>query len=38
MTVIQPDIESFRKPVLATLPAKFESKWGKGLWERISAA
>ena len=38
MTVIQPDIENFRKPVLATLPAKFEAKWGKGLWERISAA
>ena len=37
MTVIQPDVESFRKPVLATLPAKFEAKWGKGLWERISA-
>ena len=38
MNVIQPDIESFRKPVLASLPAKFESKWGKGLWERIAAA
>jgi len=38
MTVIQPDVESFRKPVLASLPAKFETKWGKGLWERISAA
>jgi tripartite ATP-independent transporter DctP family solute receptor len=38
MTVIQPDVESFRKPVLASLPAKFESKWGKGLWERIAAA
>jgi tripartite ATP-independent transporter DctP family solute receptor len=37
MTVIQPDIESFRKPVLASLPPKFESKWGKGLWERIAA-
>jgi tripartite ATP-independent transporter DctP family solute receptor len=37
MTVIQPDIESFRKPVLATVPAKFESKWGKGLWERIAS-
>jgi TRAP-type transport system periplasmic protein len=37
MTVIQPDIESFRKPVLATVPAKFEAKWGKGLWERIAA-
>jgi len=38
MTVIQPDVESFRKPVLASVPAKFEAKWGKGLWERISAA
>lgn len=37
MTVIKPDLESFRKPVLASLPAKFESKWGKGLWDRISA-
>ena len=37
MTVIQPDVESFRKPVLASLPPKFESKWGKGLWERIAA-
>ena len=38
MTVIQPDLESFRKPVLASLPAKFEVKWGKGLWEKIAAA
>jgi tripartite ATP-independent transporter DctP family solute receptor len=38
MTPIQPDVESFRKPVLASLPAKFESKWGKGLWERIASA
>jgi len=38
MTVIQPDVESFRKPVFASLPAKFESKWGKGLWERIAAS
>lgn len=37
MTVIEPDLESFRKPVLAIVPAKFESKWGKGLWERIAA-
>ncbi len=37
MTVIQPDIETFRKPVLAAVPAKFEAKWGKGLWERIAA-
>ena len=37
MTVSTPDLESFRKPVLATLPAKFESKWGKGLWDRIQS-
>lgn len=32
------DTDSFRKPVLASVPAKFEAKWGKGLWDRISAA
>jgi tripartite ATP-independent transporter DctP family solute receptor len=37
MTVIDPDLESFRRPVLASVPAKFEAKWGKGLWERIAA-
>jgi TRAP-type transport system periplasmic protein len=37
MTVIEPDLESFRKPVLASVPAKFEAKWDKGLWERIVA-
>ncbi|MBI1777202.1 MAG: sialic acid TRAP transporter substrate-binding protein SiaP [Proteobacteria bacterium] len=37
MTVIEPDVESFKKPVLAKLPAMFEAKWGKGLWDRIRA-
>jgi TRAP-type transport system periplasmic protein len=37
MTVIHPDPDSFRRPVLAALPPKFEAKWGKGLWERIAA-
>jgi tripartite ATP-independent transporter DctP family solute receptor len=37
MTVIDPDVESFRKAVLAVLPAKFESKWGKGVWDRVAA-
>ena len=37
MTVIEPDVASFRKPVLASVPAKFEAKWGKGLWDRIQA-
>ncbi len=35
MTIIEPDLESFRKPVLAKVPAMFEAKWGKGLWDRI---
>ena len=37
MTVIEPDVEAFRKPVLATVPAKFEAKWGKGLWDKLQA-
>ena len=37
MTVIEPDLESFRKPVLATVPAKFEDKWGKGSWDKLAA-
>lgn len=35
MEVIQPDVETFRKPVLDTLPKMFEAKWGKGLFEKI---
>ncbi|HSC72342.1 MAG TPA: sialic acid TRAP transporter substrate-binding protein SiaP, partial [Candidatus Methylomirabilis sp.] len=35
MEVIQPDVESFRKPVLDTVPKMFEARWGKGLFERI---
>jgi TRAP-type C4-dicarboxylate transport system substrate-binding protein len=38
MTIVQPDLDSFRKPVLASVPPKFESRWGKGLWERIASA
>ena len=37
MNVVEPDLDSFRKPVLATVPQKFEEKWGKGLWEKIAA-
>jgi TRAP-type C4-dicarboxylate transport system substrate-binding protein len=37
MTVIEPDLESFRKPVLAQLPPKFEDKWGKGTWDKLLA-
>jgi tripartite ATP-independent transporter DctP family solute receptor len=37
MTVIEPDVESFRKPVLAKVPAQFEGKWGKGTWDKLLA-
>ncbi|MGL4974373.1 MAG: TRAP transporter substrate-binding protein DctP [Bosea sp. (in: a-proteobacteria)] len=37
MTVIEPDLDSFRKPVLADLPKRFEEKWGKGRWDAIQA-
>ena len=37
MIVIEPDIDSFRRPVLAKVPPMFEAKWGKGLWERLQA-
>jgi tripartite ATP-independent transporter DctP family solute receptor len=31
------DADSFRKPVLASVPGKFAAKWGEGLWGKISA-
>jgi tripartite ATP-independent transporter DctP family solute receptor len=37
MTVIEPDVESFRKPVLEKLPPMFEEKWGKGTWDALAA-
>ena len=37
MTVTEPDLESFRKPVLASVPKMFEAKWGKGFWDRLQA-
>jgi TRAP-type C4-dicarboxylate transport system substrate-binding protein len=37
MTVIEPNLESFRKPVLATVPKMFEDKWGKGQFEKLLA-
>ena len=37
MTVIEPDIELWRKPVLDTVPKKFEEKWGKGTFESLLA-
>lgn len=37
MTVIEPDIESFRRPVLDTVPQRFAERWGRGLWDRLQA-
>jgi len=35
MTVITPDANAFRAPVLAKVPKLFESKWGAGTFEAI---
>jgi TRAP-type transport system periplasmic protein len=37
MTVIEPDLEEWRKPVLAAVPAKFETRWGKGSFDAMLA-
>lgn len=37
MTVIEPDLELWRKPVLETVPAKFEERWGKGSFDSLVA-
>ena len=37
MTVITPDINAFRAPVLAKVPKMFEAKWGAGMFEKIQA-
>ena len=37
MTVIEPDLALWRKPVLDSVPKKFEEKWGKGTFEALLA-
>jgi tripartite ATP-independent transporter DctP family solute receptor len=37
MTVIEPDLALWRKPVLDTVPARFEARWGKGNFEALGA-
>ncbi|MGI5098057.1 sialic acid TRAP transporter substrate-binding protein SiaP [Treponema socranskii] len=37
ITIITPDVESFRVATLKTLPSMFEAKWGKGTWESIQS-
>ena len=36
VTIIEPDVESFRKATLAAVPPKFEAKWGKGTFDSIA--
>ncbi len=38
VTIITPDVESFRKATLAKVPAMFAKKWGKGTFERLQAS
>ncbi|MCC6194852.1 MAG: sialic acid TRAP transporter substrate-binding protein SiaP [Burkholderiales bacterium] len=37
MTVVNVDVEQFRKPVVAAVVPKFESRWGKGTYEKLHA-
>ena len=37
MTVVEPDIEAWRKPVLDSVPAKFETRWGRGSFDALKA-
>lgn len=37
MTVVEPDVEQWRKPVLASVPKKFEERWGKGTFDALAA-
>jgi tripartite ATP-independent transporter DctP family solute receptor len=37
MTVIEPDLALWRKPVLDAVPKLFEDRWGKGTFEALGA-
>src|SRR4051812_17970157 len=37
MNVIKPDVAAFRDAVLKVVPPKFESRWGKGTFERLQS-
>jgi tripartite ATP-independent transporter DctP family solute receptor len=37
MTIIEPDLAVWRKPVLDTVPKLFADKWGKGTFEALQA-
>jgi TRAP-type C4-dicarboxylate transport system substrate-binding protein len=35
MTVVDVDVEAFRKPVVAAVVPKFEGRWGKGTYQQL---
>ena len=37
MTVIEPNLAEWRKPVLDTVPKKFEEKWSAGTFDALLA-
>jgi hypothetical protein len=37
MTVVEPDIAAWSAPVLAKVPAQFESRWGRGAFDALKA-
>lgn len=37
MTVVEPNLAEWRKPVLDTVPQRFEERWGKGNFEALAA-
>ena len=37
VNVVTVDVQAFRKPVVGAVVAKFESKWGKGTYEKLQA-
>jgi TRAP-type C4-dicarboxylate transport system substrate-binding protein len=37
MTVITPNVAAFRDAVIKAVPPKFESRWGKGTFERLQS-
>jgi tripartite ATP-independent transporter DctP family solute receptor len=37
MTVVEPDLAAWRKPVLDSVPKRFEARWGRGNFEAMAA-
>ncbi len=38
VTILEPDVESFRQATLAKVPPMFEDRWGEGTFERLHDA